>query len=86
MQCEVFSLISLKKASAFTEEPGEQDPSLSQKYTRTNTRLPTTETNLYNDELILSRQWPQVSVELCLNSYRKVSGALKTNENTGCEN
>lgn len=86
MQCEVFSLISLKKTSAFTEEPGEQDPFPSQKHTRTNTRLPSTETNLYNDELILSRQWPQVSVELCLNSYTKVSGVLKTNESTGCEN
>ena len=33
MQCAVFSLISLKKASAFTEEPGERDPSPLQKNT-----------------------------------------------------
>jgi len=55
-------LISLKKASALTEEPDKQDSSPSQKHTRTNTRLPSTETNLYSDELILSRQWPQVFV------------------------
>lgn len=72
--------------SVFTEEPGEQDPSPSQKHTHMNTRRPSTETNLYNDELILSKQWPQMSVEVCLNSYTKVSGVLKTNESTGCEN
>lgn len=84
--CSFLIDFTRKKASAFTEEPGERDASPLQKNTHTNTRLPSTETNLYSDELILSRQWPRESVELCLNPYTKVSDVLKTNESTGCEN
>lgn len=77
-----FSLIPPKKASVSTEEPGEG----SLPCTKTHTRLPSTQQIYCSDELILSRQQPQGSAELCLNPHTKVSRVLKTNESTGCEN